>query len=103
MMNIFRLEIIENNYKGINWDIYYGFMIVAKNIIEARKIANGDFPEIFNNLGAGEQNHDLKTNKNIYNYKNNIWLNSKYTNIQKVGTASKGIKKGVLLSGYHAG
>ena len=104
-MNLFKLSLIEENYKGHKWDAYWGFIIAAETSQEARKIANGDLKQFYDEFSGGEQNFDLESGKSIYrgNYKNNIWLKPKYTKIQKIGIASKGIKKGVVLADFHAG
>lgn len=100
-MNLYKLTIIKENYKGIIWDSYLGFVIAADTPKEARKIANADVPEIFDEYGF-EQGHDLETGKeHPLFFKNNIWLKPKYTKIQKIGVSSKGIKKGVILKDFY--
>ena len=62
-MNLYKLTLIEENNKGAQWDAYWGFVIVAETSQEARKIANGDLPKIYNEFSGDEQNFDLETGK----------------------------------------
>ena len=95
-MNLYQLHLIGEKYKGEEWDVYTGFVIASKTPKEARMLAN-------KNSGF-EQDHNLETGKNLnYGEKNNIWLNSKFSKIKKIGVASKGIKAGIILESFHAG
>ena len=106
-MNLYKLTLIKENYQGHDWDAYWGFVIAAETAQEARKIANGDLPEFYDEYSGSEQDWDLETGdwhpKKTRGWKNNIWLKPKYTKIQKIGIASKGIKKGVVLADFLSG
>lgn len=106
-MNLYKITLIKEKYEGHEWDAYWGFMIAAENAQEAREIANGDLPEFYDRYSGYEQDWDLESGvwhpKKPIGWKNNIWLKPKYTKIQKIGIASKGIKKGVILEDYRAG
>ena len=94
-MNLYKLTLIEKNYKGDQYDANYGFVIASETAQEARKITN-------ETTNGSERDHDLKTGKYMRE-KNNIWLKNEYSKIQKIGNAAKGIKKGILLTDHRAG
>lgn len=60
------------------WVIYGSAIIIAPNVKEVREIA-------FKNFYGDETSYDLKNHNSNYSkdYINNIWKNSKYTNITK--------------------
>ena len=60
-MNLYKLTLIKENYKGQKWDVNWGFVIAAETAQEARKIANGDLPEFYDEYSGSEQEHDLET------------------------------------------
>jgi hypothetical protein len=95
-MNLYKLSLIDSNYKGSQWDIYCGFVIAAASPTEAREMAD-------KTKSGDEQNFNLETGESDYKNKNNIWLKAKYTKLQKIGTAGAGVKKGIILEDYNAG
>ena len=95
-MNLYKLTLIWENYKGDQYDANYGFVIASETAQGARKIANESKDD------GSERDYDLKTGKYMRE-KNNIWLKTEYSKIQKIGNAAKGIKKGILLTDHRAG
>lgn len=94
-MNLYKLTLIEKEYKGEQWDAMFGITVAAETPGEARQIANKSW--------TTEQHHELETGEPNYSENNNIWLYPKYTKLQKIGVAVKGIKKGSILEDVHWG
>ena len=89
-MNLYKLTLIEEQYGGAKWDAMYGIIVAAETSKEAR--------EIVNKLSwLDETRFDLGTGHSSYSKHNNIWLKAKYTKLQKIGVASKSVKKGSIL------
>lgn len=99
-MNLYKLTLIEEQYKGFPYDAMYGIIVAAETSKEAREIVNElswtaetrwDFGDFWKDWREGQRLH------------NNIWLKPKYTKVQKIGIASKGVKKGMILEDVHWG
>lgn len=61
-MNLYKLSLIDANYKGSDYDIYRGFVIAAASPKEAREMAD-------KTKYGDEQHFNLETGESDYNNK----------------------------------
>lgn len=96
-MNLYLLEIRWENFKNDEWDKFHGFVIASGSPKETRQIADHA------SIKSDETRFDLETGKYYIFMKeehpesNHIWLKPKYTKLNKIGTAAKNIKRGIVF------
>lgn len=94
-MELYKLALKEKYFNLKNtyhYDIVLGFVISARDEKEAREEANKNH---------GDENSVCLNNTGERIKTNNIWLNSSFTSIKKIGTSE--VKKGIVLRSFNAG
>lgn len=76
-------KVVRNENEDVNWDEYYGFVIVAASADDARAIANAS------DIGFTEGQ--------------NIWLDASRVDCKLIGNACRDQEAGVILEDFRAG
>jgi len=93
IMKIYRIWQEVNN----TYDTYDSVIVCAENEEEAKRISPSEFRE-WNNKDQWVYNYgDKKPTRN------GTWCELEYIQVELIGNAKKGTKKGVILASFNAG